>query len=74
MPLRAVDFESNAPDTQIQVPQQVSESHQPVLPSCFPFPEQIPLDLATIVKAWPSLPPHIRAAVLALVNTGGPRP
>jgi hypothetical protein len=26
-------------------------------------------DLARVVAAWPDLPPHIRAAVLALVGT-----
>jgi hypothetical protein len=26
-------------------------------------------DLARLVVAWPSLPPHIRAAILALTNT-----
>jgi hypothetical protein len=26
-------------------------------------------DLARVVSAWPDLPPHIRAAVLALVDT-----
>jgi hypothetical protein len=26
-------------------------------------------DLAAVVTAWPDLPPHIRAAVLALVGT-----
>jgi hypothetical protein len=28
-------------------------------------------DLARVVTAWPSLPPHIRAAVLALIGTAG---
>jgi hypothetical protein len=28
-------------------------------------------DLARIVEAWTMLPAHIKAAVLALVNTGG---
>ncbi|MCY3018481.1 MAG: hypothetical protein NTW87_05555 [Planctomycetota bacterium] len=37
-------------------------------------PVALPDDLATIIKAWPSLPAHVHAAVLALVNTGGPRP
>jgi hypothetical protein len=27
-------------------------------------------DLARLVTAWPALPPHIKAAVLALVVTG----
>jgi hypothetical protein len=26
-------------------------------------------DLTRIIDAWPSLPPHIRAAVLALIGT-----
>jgi hypothetical protein len=26
-------------------------------------------DLARVIGAWPNLPPHIRAAVLALVGT-----
>jgi hypothetical protein len=26
-------------------------------------------DLARVVTAWPDLPPHIRAAVLALIGT-----
>lgn len=29
-------------------------------------------DLARVLDAWPSLPPHIRAAVLALVQTAPP--
>jgi hypothetical protein len=28
-------------------------------------------DLARVVTAWPDLPPHIRAAVLALIGTTG---
>jgi hypothetical protein len=26
-------------------------------------------DLARVIDAWPTLPPHIRAAVLALIGT-----
>jgi hypothetical protein len=29
------------------------------------------LDLARVLDAWPRLPPHIRAAVLALVGAAG---
>jgi hypothetical protein len=29
----------------------------------------MPPDLARVVEAWPALPEHIRAAVLALVGT-----
>jgi hypothetical protein len=29
----------------------------------------LPPDLAAVVNAWPVLPEHIRAAILALVNT-----
>jgi len=32
----------------------------------------LPGDLARVVSAWPQLPEHIRAAVLALVQTGQP--
>jgi hypothetical protein len=28
-------------------------------------------DLARVIDAWPDLPPHIRAAVLALIGTAG---
>ena len=28
-------------------------------------------DLTTVINAWPNLPEHIRAAVMALVRTGG---
>jgi hypothetical protein len=28
--------------------------------------------LARVIEAWPALPEHIRAAVLALVNTAAP--
>ena len=28
-------------------------------------------DLARLLAAWPTLPPHIRAALLALVQTAG---
>jgi hypothetical protein len=28
-------------------------------------------ELARVIIAWPDLPPHIRAAVLALVGTAG---
>jgi hypothetical protein len=31
-------------------------------------------DLARVVTAWPDLPPHVRAAVLALVQTSAPPP
>jgi hypothetical protein len=36
-----------------------------------PLAQQAPLapDLARVVEAWPTLPDHIRAAILALVNT-----
>jgi len=37
---------------------------------CEPLRETDP-DLARIVNAWPELPAHIRAAVLALVQTTG---
>jgi len=30
---------------------------------------QTPPDLGCVVAAWPALPQHIKAAVLALVNT-----
>ena len=30
-------------------------------------------ELARVVAAWPDLPDHIQAAVLALVDSGGPR-
>ena len=36
--------------------------------------QHLPPDLAGVVNAWPSLPAHIRAAILALVRTRGPRP
>ena len=29
-------------------------------------------DLARVITAWPNLPPHIKAAVLALVGTAPP--
>ena len=38
---------------------------------CTGVAQNLPPDLAGIVEAWPRLPSHIRAAVLALVNTAG---
>jgi hypothetical protein len=35
---------------------------------CEPLRETDP-DLARVATAWPDLPPHIKAAVLALVGT-----
>jgi hypothetical protein len=35
-----------------------------------PEPSPADPDLARVVTAWPDLPPHIRAAVLALVQAG----
>jgi hypothetical protein len=32
-----------------------------------------PTDLARVAAAWPELPAHIKAAVLALVESGRPR-
>jgi hypothetical protein len=29
-------------------------------------------DLARVLTAWPGLPPHIRAAILALVTSAAP--
>ena len=40
-------------------------------PLVFPLPSRHPADLARVVDAWPGLPPHIRAAVLALVESSG---
>jgi hypothetical protein len=31
-------------------------------------------DLAKLVERWPTLPAHIKAAVMALVNTAAPNP
>jgi hypothetical protein len=30
---------------------------------------ELPRDLATVATAWPTLPAHIKAAVLALIST-----
>lgn len=40
-------------------------------PACTPL-AQIGPDLARVVTAWPQLPEHIKAAVLALISTAGP--
>jgi hypothetical protein len=42
-----------------------------VAPLSAPLAQQAPTDpdLARVLVAWPALPPHIRAAVLALVAT-----
>jgi hypothetical protein len=34
-----------------------------------PTGAKIDAELACVVSAWPDLPPHIRAAILALVGT-----
>jgi hypothetical protein len=34
--------------------------------------ENLPAELQRIVTAWPALPEHIKAAVLALVSTAKP--
>jgi hypothetical protein len=48
--------------------QGVTESAPSVLPSSLPFSAE----LQSVVTAWPTLPEHIRAAVLALVGTVKP--
>jgi hypothetical protein len=40
-----------------------------VLPSGLPKSVETDPDLQAVVEAWPTLPEHIRAAVLALVGT-----
>ena len=35
---------------------------------------ELPFDLAAVVKAWPTLPEHIRAAIRALVGLKARKP
>jgi hypothetical protein len=46
----------------------------PLAPVLAPGPENPPsdADLVRLTEAWPNLPAHIRAAVLALVNSARP--
>lgn len=32
-------------------------------------PQNLPLELASVIAAWPTLPEHIKAAITALVGT-----
>ena len=43
--------------------------YPPALARCLHTDADPDPDLARVVKAWPDLPPHIKAAVLALVQT-----
>jgi len=49
------------------------QSSESVLPSCLPFSSEIPADLLPVVKVWPDLPEHLKAAILTLVNASQPR-
>ena len=48
-----------------------AESHAPVSP---PSGADMPPDLDHVVSAWPSLPEHIKAAVVTLVKAAGVQP
>jgi hypothetical protein len=41
----------------------------PALTAGLQAPAETDPDLVRIISAWPSLPPHIRAAVMALIGT-----
>jgi len=61
-------------DHRIDSPVQVAEDTTLALDgaqngACPPEPPEIATDLATVTTAWPSLPDHIKAAILALVST-----
>jgi hypothetical protein len=43
----------------------------PHWPQGWPQTERLPPDLARVVAAWPGLPAHIKAAILALVASAG---
>jgi hypothetical protein len=59
----ALDFPNSANG------QVLATTAERVLPTCLPKTAENDLDLRAVVEAWPTLPEHIRAAVLALVGT-----
>jgi hypothetical protein len=65
------DLQSAASAPQGPVGAAVSESALPRLLAGCSTPPELPPDLARVVEAWPQLPEHIKAAVLALVQTVG---
>jgi hypothetical protein len=54
-----------------QPPVQLAPQLAPELESCPPDILPADADLAKVIAAWPSLPEHIKAAILALVRSGG---
>jgi hypothetical protein len=47
----------------------LTQNQSSVLPSSLAFLLQKYPDLAAIVEAWPTLPEHIKAAVMALIKS-----
>jgi hypothetical protein len=62
-------FETGAAISEGLTPQEDTDSAQTVLPSCLPKAAENDPDLLAVIEAWPALPEHVRAAVLALVHT-----
>jgi len=56
-------------ESQADEEQALTADAAPRLPAGCSTPPELPPDLARVIDAWPSLPAHIRAAVLALVTT-----
>jgi len=62
------DLQSAPTTTETLSPTELpSEQPASLLPVC--SRQSIDGDLVVVMHAWPNLPPHIRAAVLALVQT-----
>ena len=64
-----VVFETSRRNPDVIPPQAVTENAAAVLASCLPRSGETHPELARVTQTWHTLPAHIRAAILALVDT-----